>query len=74
MAFKDKDLIKPSIYALIAGFFVSVVGLIPIIGVALIFGDSGLVGRGLRTICFAKSRRSAELIHRFASDRLTNSR
>jgi len=31
---------------------------------------AGLVSRGLRTICFAKSRRSAELIHRFASDRL----
>jgi DEAD/DEAH box helicase domain-containing protein len=31
---------------------------------------SGLVGRGLRTICFTKSRKSAELIHRFASDRL----
>src|SRR6202012_2377842 len=31
---------------------------------------AGLVGRGLRPICFAKSRRSAELIHRFASDRL----
>jgi DEAD/DEAH box helicase domain-containing protein len=31
---------------------------------------AGLVDRGLRTICFAKSRRSAELIHRFASDRL----
>jgi DEAD/DEAH box helicase domain-containing protein len=31
---------------------------------------AGLVGRGLRTICFAKTRKSAELIHRFASDRL----
>ncbi|HEU5405909.1 MAG TPA: DEAD/DEAH box helicase, partial [Gaiellaceae bacterium] len=31
---------------------------------------AGLVGRGLRTICFTKSRKSAELIHRFASDRL----
>jgi DEAD/DEAH box helicase domain-containing protein len=31
---------------------------------------SGLTGRGLRTICFAKSRRAAELIHRFACDRL----
>ena len=30
----------------------------------------GSSGRGLRTICFAKSRKSAELIHRFASDRL----
>jgi DEAD/DEAH box helicase domain-containing protein len=29
-----------------------------------------LARRGLRTICFAKSRRAAELIHRFASDRL----
>jgi DEAD/DEAH box helicase domain-containing protein len=29
-----------------------------------------LVGRGLRTICFAKSRKAAELIHRFAADRL----
>jgi DEAD/DEAH box helicase domain-containing protein len=29
-----------------------------------------LVERGLRTICFAKSRRAAELIHRFAADRL----
>src|SRR5438067_4758492 len=31
---------------------------------------AGLTGRGLRTICFAKSRKSAELIHRFACDRL----
>ena len=28
---------------------------------------AALVGRGLRTICFAKSRKSAELVHRFAS-------
>jgi DEAD/DEAH box helicase domain-containing protein len=31
---------------------------------------AGLVSQGLRTICFAKSRRAAELIHRFASERL----
>jgi DEAD/DEAH box helicase domain-containing protein len=31
---------------------------------------AGLVSRGLRTICFAKSRKAAELIHRFAVDRL----
>jgi DEAD/DEAH box helicase domain-containing protein len=31
---------------------------------------AGLTGRGLRTICFTKSRKSAELIHRFACDRL----
>jgi DEAD/DEAH box helicase domain-containing protein len=29
-----------------------------------------LAKRGLRTICFAKSRRAVELIHRFAADRL----
>ena len=31
---------------------------------------ASLVQRGLRTICFAKSRRSAELIHRFTADRV----
>ncbi len=31
---------------------------------------AGLAGRGLRTICFAKSRRAAELIHRFTCDRV----
>ena len=29
-----------------------------------------LVSRGLRTLCFAKSRKSAELIHKFTVDRL----
>src|SRR4051794_24179221 len=33
-----------------------------------LLGD--LVQRGLRTICFAKSRKSAELIHRFACERV----
>src|SRR5262249_27271811 len=31
---------------------------------------STLTSRGLRTICFAKSRKAAELIHRFASERV----
>jgi DEAD/DEAH box helicase domain-containing protein len=31
---------------------------------------AGLVERGLRTLCFAKSRRAAELIHRFTAERL----
>jgi DEAD/DEAH box helicase domain-containing protein len=31
---------------------------------------SALVSRGLRTICFAKSRKAAELIHRFTSERV----
>lgn len=42
MAFKDKDLLKPSIYALIVGAIVSVVGIIPIAIAALMFGDSRL--------------------------------
>ena len=40
MAFKDKDLLKPSIYALIAGMIVSVIGIIPIIGAVFLFGNS----------------------------------
>ncbi len=47
MAFKDKDLLKPSIYALIAGVIVSVIGIIPIIVVVLLFDTSGLIGRAL---------------------------
>ena len=42
MAFKDKDLLKPSIYALIVGMIVSVVGIIPIIGAAIFLGDSSV--------------------------------
>lgn len=42
MAFKDKDLIKPSLYALLAGFFVSVVGIIPIVGAYLLLGNSSM--------------------------------
>ena len=45
MAFKDKDLIKPSIYALIAGTIVSVIGAIPIIVVAIFLGDAGRFGQ-----------------------------
>lgn len=45
MAFKDKDLIKPSIYALIVGSIVSIIGAIPIIIAAVLFGDSGRVGQ-----------------------------
>jgi hypothetical protein len=47
MAFKDKDLIKPTIYSLFVGFFVSVIFLIPIVGSGFIFGDRGVVGQVL---------------------------
>ena len=42
MAFKDRDLIKPSIYSLFVGIIVSVIFLIPMIGSALLFGNQGL--------------------------------
>ena len=46
MAVKDQDLIKPSIYAMVVGFFVSVIGIIPLIAAAFIFGGgSSLAGQ-----------------------------
>ncbi|MGD8406705.1 MAG: hypothetical protein PVJ21_23815 [Anaerolineales bacterium] len=42
MTFKDKDLIMPSIYALGVGFVVSIIGIIPIVGAYLLFGQSGI--------------------------------
>jgi hypothetical protein len=46
MASKDKDLIKPSIYALIVGFFVSIIGIVPLVAAAFLFGgNSSLVGQ-----------------------------
>ena len=40
MAFKDKDLLKPSFYALIVGGIVTVIGIIPIAIAAFMFGDT----------------------------------
>jgi len=40
MAFKDKDLLKPSIYALVVGMIVSVVGIVPIGVAAFFFGGN----------------------------------
>lgn len=40
MAFKDKDLLKPSVYALIVGGIVSMIGIVPIIIAAILFGDT----------------------------------
>jgi hypothetical protein len=45
MAFKDKDLLKPSVYALIVGLIVSVIGIIPIIIVAVVVGADNQIGR-----------------------------
>ncbi len=44
MAFKDKDLIKPSIYALIVGAIVSVLGAIPMIIAGFFIGGAGRIG------------------------------
>jgi hypothetical protein len=40
MAFKDRDLLKPTVYALIVGFIVSLIGLVPIVAAAILFGDT----------------------------------
>ena len=45
MAMADKDLIKPSIYALLVGFVVSIIGIIPIGLAAFLLGTESLVGR-----------------------------
>jgi hypothetical protein len=45
MALADKDLIQPSIYALLVGFIVSLIGAVPIIAAALLLGTESLFGR-----------------------------
>ena len=52
MAFKDKDLIKPSIYALVVGAIFSVIGLIPIIGAYMLLGES-FIGQALAFVLAA---------------------
>ncbi|MCB0101568.1 MAG: hypothetical protein KDD74_05950 [Anaerolineales bacterium] len=42
MAFKDKDILKPSMYSLIAGAIVSMIGIIPIAIAAFIFGGTDI--------------------------------
>ncbi|NWG07972.1 MAG: hypothetical protein HXY35_14950 [Chloroflexi bacterium] len=42
MAFKDKDLLKPSIIALVVGMVVSVIGIIPIAIAGILLGDSSI--------------------------------
>jgi hypothetical protein len=44
MAFKDKDLLKPSIYAIIVGMVVSVIGMIPIILAGIFFFGNTDIG------------------------------
>ncbi len=41
MAFKDRDLIKPTLYSLIVGFFVSIVFLVPMGLAGFLLGDRG---------------------------------
>ncbi len=45
MARADTDLIKPSIYALLVGFVVGLIGIIPIAAAAFIFGTDNIFGR-----------------------------
>ena len=45
MAFKDNDLIKPSIYSMIVGLIVTIIGIVPLIAAAFLFGVDELIGR-----------------------------
>jgi len=45
MAFKDNDLIKPSIYAMIVGLIVTIIGIIPLIAAGFLLGVDSLIGR-----------------------------
>ncbi|MFZ5877913.1 MAG: hypothetical protein ACOY0R_00935 [Chloroflexota bacterium] len=47
MAFKDKDLIQPSIYALVVGMIVSVIGIIPIALAAFLLGTETIFGQAV---------------------------
>ncbi len=44
MALADRDLIKPSIYALLAGIVVTLIGIIPIAGVGFLMGENSKIG------------------------------
>lgn len=50
MAFKDKDLIQPSIYAMIVGAIVSILGAIPMIVVGFLIGGEGRIGQFILAI------------------------
>ncbi len=45
MAFKDHDLLKPSLYSLIAGFAVTLIGSVPLVAAFLIFGGGTGLGQ-----------------------------
>ena len=53
MAFADKDLLKPSIYALLVGFIVSLIGMLPMGLLVFLFHDSGTFGNVVIGLCGA---------------------
>ena len=50
MALKDRDLLKPSFYALIAGFVVTIVGVAPLAAAAILVGGDTSFGQGLMVV------------------------
>ena len=55
MVFTDRDLLKPTIYIMIVGFIVAIIGLFPIIRAALLFGGSQ-IGQILVAVLIGKNR------------------
>jgi len=50
MALKDRDLLKPSFYSLIAGFVVTIVGVVPLAAAAILVGGDSSFGQGLMVV------------------------
>ncbi len=50
MAFADRDLLKPSIYALLVGFVVALIGAIPLGVTVFLFQDGGIFGQIMVTL------------------------
>jgi hypothetical protein len=71
MAFKDKDLIKPSIMALFAGFIVSIIFIPLMIGAGFLSGgDNSLFGRIILFILGALMIFILGRVHLFSHDHL----
>ena len=50
MAFKDRDLLKPSLFSLLASLGVTVVGIVPLIVAGVLLGTGTLLGQGVMVV------------------------
>jgi hypothetical protein len=50
MALKDRDLLRPSVYSLITGLVVTLIGIVPLIAAAVLFGGGTSLGQGVMAV------------------------